>query len=67
MPVKHYLSVNEIADLLGISVNTIKGYRRYGTMPEPDAKIGNAYGWSEENVLKWHAERPGQGARTDLA
>lgn len=29
--------------------------------PPPDAKIGNAYGWTVETIDAWNATRPGRG------
>lgn len=62
-----YLSVGEAAEHLGLSVNTVKGYVRRGLFAEPDAQTGtSAFGWLPKTLDKWHAERPGRGARTDL-
>ncbi|AXQ51867.1 DNA binding protein [Gordonia phage Catfish] len=61
-----YMSVGEVAEYLGLSLNTIKSYDRRGYMPEPDARIGRNFGWSQATIDEWHANRPGRGSRTDL-
>jgi predicted DNA-binding transcriptional regulator AlpA len=62
-----YLSRGEIAERLGISLDTVKGYQRKGLLPEPDAMVGRNQGWLEATVDDWNKNRPGPGARTDLA
>ena len=61
-----YLSLSEVADLIGVSVGTAKGYLHQGRLPEPDAMTGRTRGWSKQTIVEWHAARPGQGARSDL-
>lgn len=61
-----YLSRGEIAELLGVSLTTVKGYDKRGYLPEPDARVGRNCGWLEATITDWHANRPGAGARTDL-
>lgn len=34
--------------------------------PQPDERIGRTPRWSEATIRDWAANRPGQGARTDL-
>ncbi|MEU2002086.1 helix-turn-helix transcriptional regulator [Rhodococcus sp. NPDC019627] len=63
---RHYLSRGEVAEYLGISLNTIKGYDRRGYLPPPDARIGRSFGWLRETIDEWLLTRPGAGARTDL-
>ncbi|OZC93501.1 hypothetical protein CH254_02285 [Rhodococcus sp. 06-412-2C] len=61
------MSRGEIAERLGLSLDTVKGYQRKGLLPEPDAMVGRNQGWLETTVDEWHKNRPGPGARTDLA
>lgn len=62
----HYLSRGEVAEYLGVTLSTIKGYDRRGYLPEPDARVGRNYGWLRETIDAWLLTRPGTGARTDL-
>lgn len=53
----HYLSLGEVADMLGYSFNTIKSYWRKGMLPEPDAKVGRNHGWLPATIREWQAHR----------
>ena len=64
---RRYLSASEVAEKLGITINTFNSYRRKGLTPDPDAITGNAHGWLPETIDEWNRNRPGRGARTDLA
>lgn len=61
-----YLSLQDVADRLGVSRNSVAKYK----LPEPDVIVGSGInaprGWSAETIDKWNANRPGRGARTDL-
>lgn len=50
-----------------IEGSTIRQYAVKGRMPKPDVRIGPNAGWSEATIAAWWANRPGRGARTDLA
>lgn len=50
-----------------LEATTIRQYAVKGRMPEPDVRIGPNGGWSEATIDEWWANRPGRGARTDLA
>lgn len=50
-----------------VTPETIRQYAAKGKMPEPDVRIGPNGGWSEATIDEWWANRPGRGARTDLA
>ena len=54
---ERYLSVTEVAQLLGISTAAASAYR----LPEPDATIGRTQGWKRQTVETWNAARPGRG------
>ncbi|MGO5433299.1 helix-turn-helix transcriptional regulator [Bifidobacterium thermophilum] len=54
---ERYLSVTEVAQLLGISTAAASVYR----LPEPDATIGRTRGWKRQTVETWNAARPGRG------
>lgn len=53
----HFLSRGDIAELLGVSVTSIK--KGYGQLPPPDVTVGQkaVQGWSRETIDKWIAER----------
>lgn len=53
----------EVAERLGVDRSAIGRYK----MPEPDLLIGKTRGWRPETIDEWDANRPGRGARTDLA
>ena len=62
-----YLGPAEVAARVGLAPATIRDYAAKGRMPEPDVRIGPNAGWTEASIDAWWANRPGQGARTDLA
>ncbi|XBH21624.1 XRE family transcriptional regulator [Jonesiaceae bacterium BS-20] len=49
-----YLSLQEIADRLGVSRNSVAKYN----LPKPDAYIGTTRGWLPETIDTWDAARP---------
>lgn len=59
-----YLRREHGAQIEGV---TIRQYAIKGRMPKPDVRIGPNAGWSEATIAEWWANRPGRGARTDLA
>lgn len=53
-----YLNRQGVANLLGVSRQTVRNYR----LPEPDATIDNGGGkrydgWTETTILNWHNGR----------
>jgi predicted DNA-binding transcriptional regulator AlpA len=54
-----YLSVTEVAERIGLAVNTVKAYSQNTPrrMPNPDAMIGRVKGWSAATIDAWHARR----------
>lgn len=62
-----YLGAADIARLLGVSAGTIRAYIAQGRLPPPDATIGTVRGWTRRTIDDWQRNRPGRGARTDLA
>lgn len=67
---ERYLDLADIADQWGIDPGTVRRYHHDGRLPPADAVIGNdpqrrrKYGWLPDTIAA--AQRPGQGARTDL-
>lgn len=57
----HYLSMGDIAEMLGVAHNTIRKYRSEGRLPEPDAMTGPTPGWLPETIEAWQLARPGRG------
>ncbi|SKU94808.1 Uncharacterised protein [Mycobacteroides abscessus subsp. bolletii] len=64
------LSIGAFAARVGLSVNTIKHYRRKKMLPAPpDIEIIDATGkviseaWFPDTIDAWDAERPGRGNR----
>lgn len=62
-----YLSLNGVAERIGISPTTAKTYSDDGRLPPPDAIIGKepriTRGWLPETIDTWNAARPGRGGR----
>lgn len=52
-----YLSITEVAEVLGLGPATIRTYRSAGRLPEPDAIIGSTPGWCRDTIEAWHAAR----------
>ena len=65
MAVSDVLTVAQVAEYLGLSIRTVETYRADGRMPEP-TMVGRTPTWTREQIDQWQANRPGQGARTDL-
>jgi hypothetical protein len=60
------LTVNDIAELAGVSKATIDSYRYRGYLPEPQATRGRTPLWARPIVQRWLDTRPGCGWRTDI-
>jgi excisionase family DNA binding protein len=56
-----YLSLDDIAEQLGLDATTIRTDRSRGGVPEPDAMIGSTPGWLPATVDDWVSARPGRG------
>lgn len=59
MTAEHYLSVKQVAKLIGVHSGNVSAYK----MPPPDAYIGDRRGWKEDTIVRWNANRPGHGGR----
>ena len=47
------LTVQEIAEWLGVTPSTIYAYNSRGQMPEPDARYGATNLWKESTIRQW--------------
>lgn len=68
-----WLTLTDVADLLGIKPETLRSYRTHSTpggryerhpFPNPDERVGNNLMWKSEReaeIREWGATRPGQG------
>jgi predicted DNA-binding transcriptional regulator AlpA len=50
------LTASQVAELLGLSRNTITAYKAREQMPEPDVVYGRTPLWKEATIKAW---RPG--------
>lgn len=58
----HALSIAQVAEATGLSVETVRTLRRRGQMPEPDVVIGEGTtrpqrGWMPATIDRWMATR----------
>lgn len=63
------LSVAAAAKMAGLKTDTWRAYVTRGQAPQPDGideTFGRRY-WRRSTVQTWVENRPGRGARTDLA
>lgn len=58
-----YLSRTQVAERIGVTPGALSRYK----LPPADVMIGDVRGWLPETIDAWQAQRPGQGARTDLS
>lgn len=63
----YYLGAGDVARLIGVSPDTVRGYIAKDMLPTPDVVITNGEskvrGWTREKILEWHEARPGRGWR----
>jgi hypothetical protein len=66
-----FVGYGPAAEYLGLRRNTLSSYVARGIGPEVDhRKVEGQYNlpvFTREELDRWKADRPGQGARTDLA
>jgi hypothetical protein len=61
------LDLRGVAEHLGISYDTARVYRSQGKLGDPDVMVGRSPRWYAGTIDARRQERPGRGARTDLA
>ena len=49
----NYLTRKQVAVLTGLTIETIKTYRRDGIMPEADLYVDRKPLWKESTIIKW--------------
>jgi hypothetical protein len=66
-----FVGYGPAAEYLGLKRNTLSSYVARGIGPEVDHReVEGQYNlpvFTKEELDRWKTERPGQGARTDLA
>ena len=50
-----------VAALAGITEDSVREYRRRGTIPEPDFYVGRTPVWERSTIERWLRTRPGPG------
>jgi excisionase family DNA binding protein len=48
-----YMTITEIAELLGVQRNTLTAHRTRGKMPPPDRQFGRTPLWRRSTIEKW--------------
>ena len=56
-------SAKDIADYLGLAIDTVTSYRSRGQMPSEDAVILGKRAWHPATIIEWNDKRPGRGGR----
>jgi predicted DNA-binding transcriptional regulator AlpA len=51
------LSRRDVAELMGLGIETIKTHRARGNMPDPDYVIDDKPLWRRETIEQWIATR----------
>ena len=51
------LSRRDVAELMGLNVETIKYHRREGTMPDPDYIVDQKPLWRRDTIERWIVSR----------
>ena len=62
--IEGYLSTADLAERLGVKVETVRIYKVRGTLPPPDTYVGQSPLWKTATIDAWQAARPGQDWRT---
>lgn len=55
------MTVQQVAEHLGLSVRTVQDYRLDGRLPDPARMVGRTPIWTREQIDEWQAARPGPG------
>ena len=49
------LPTAKVAALAGVTVGSVREYRRRGTIPEPDGRLGSTPWWFRSTIEQWIA------------
>ncbi|TQE33051.1 MarR family transcriptional regulator [Streptomyces ipomoeae] len=64
---KELWDYKKISEETGLSIGTLRRYKKFGHMPPPDElPAPDRPRWYPTTIRTWAASRPGRGARTDL-
>jgi predicted DNA-binding transcriptional regulator AlpA len=55
------LTTDQVANLVGLSVASVREYVRRGAFPAPDGMLGRTPWWRASTVDEWLASRRGPG------
>jgi predicted DNA-binding transcriptional regulator AlpA len=53
-----YLSYKGVSKVTGLDSETIRSYRKRGTLPEPTLVVDNKPLWNKDEILQWDKDRP---------
>lgn len=56
------LDIAGVAEVLGVSPGTVRGYRHRGYLPDEDGVAGGSPWWYRGTITAWDARRPGRGS-----
>lgn len=56
-----YLTINDVARMIGVQPATLRKYRSDNRLPKADIQIAQSPAWKPATIEKWIASRPGQG------
>lgn len=51
------LTASEVADLLGVQLNTVTAWKARKQMPPPDQQYGRTPLWRRASIEAWHGKR----------
>jgi hypothetical protein len=55
---KRYIGNRGIAEICNIDQATVRSYRRYNKLPEPEVWVDGHPGWTVDTIEQWQAGRP---------
>ncbi len=60
-PSAEWWTTSDVAEYLGLRVQTVSAYRQRDQMPKPDQTIGRTHMWRPKRIIDWHDSRPRPG------